>query len=378
MILFTNNIYGITHHVTSETDGTSFGQFQWCIDNSIDGDTIEFMVDEVWITEAKYLTVNNATSGANNYRQLVYKGNNVILHCKLISTRSIVQFYNITFEGNIDGAISMSNSDTWSIICKFINCKFINYATLSTSILNAHGCRIYVINCIIYETTSSAIFTSLGAGSCIINCTIVNNYGNSVFRYCYGSVFVINSIIFGNNMLIVDDYSSTPIFKYSLLDTYVEEETNLLDIPQFVGTSGHEYELQSTSPCINAGNNTYNTQSVDLAGNVRIQNNIIDIGCYEYSSASSPLYIYPGDANNDGICSIMDYFLVASANGKNGYWRNQQGALWQPYIRSNNWNTSSYFQGNVINNSWLDCNGDGIINLFDVAVTILNRNNTHD
>jgi hypothetical protein len=57
-----------------------------------------------------------------------------------------------------------------------------------------------------------------------------------------------------------------------------------------------DFKLDSGSTCINAGNNTYVTSTLDLAGNERIMQSIVDIGCYE-SSVTTGLK----ETKNDGL-----------------------------------------------------------------------------
>ena len=56
--------------------------------------------------------------------------------------------------------------------------------------------------------------------------------------------------------------------------------------PGFVDAANGDYRLASGSPCIDAGDNAYVTTATDLAGNARIANGTVDIGCYEYGSAA--------------------------------------------------------------------------------------------
>jgi hypothetical protein len=68
--------------------------------------------------------------------------------------------------------------------------------------------------------------------------------------------------------------------------------------PLFVAGS---LRLQSNSPCINAGNNSYVTSATDLDGNPRIMGGSVDIGAYEYQSL---------DLLNFGVVSNQFGFTV--------------------------------------------------------------------
>jgi len=63
---------------------------------------------------------------------------------------------------------------------------------------------------------------------------------------------------------------------------------NFTNAPQFMN-SLNRLRLQSTSPCINAGKNTFATGSVDLAGNDRISGGTVDVGAYEFQNPSSAI-----------------------------------------------------------------------------------------
>jgi hypothetical protein len=54
-----------------------------------------------------------------------------------------------------------------------------------------------------------------------------------------------------------------------------------------VDQGGGNFHLQTNSPCINAGNNSYVTGSTDLDGNPRIVSGTVDIGAYEYQGSGS-------------------------------------------------------------------------------------------
>lgn len=145
------------------------------------------------------------------------------------------------------------------------------------------------------------------------NCTIANNYcGGSKSVLVRGDCDLNNSILYntGNHsdlylLNLFDGGLYTPSVSYCLLrndftaqnSTLVNLNNNLINYnPQFQGATNSTwsvdmpdyYKLDFSSPCINAG--TPDTLGLgippmDLAGNYRVWDGRIDMGCYEFGSA---------------------------------------------------------------------------------------------
>jgi hypothetical protein len=64
---------------------------------------------------------------------------------------------------------------------------------------------------------------------------------------------------------------------------------NITNEPAFMNLASGDFHLQSDSPCINAGKNSYVTCTNDFDGNPRVKGGTVDIGAYEYQTPTSVL-----------------------------------------------------------------------------------------
>ncbi|MCS7085104.1 MAG: cohesin domain-containing protein [Bacteroidia bacterium] len=98
----------------------------------------------------------------------------------------------------------------------------------------------------------------------------------------------------------------------------------------------------------------------------------------ESLTVSSPVvYIWPGDANNDGTVNALDYSLVLAGQNPgvfgNARASDQQGISWSAKIAPDPWATSTL----GVNNRFLDCNGDGQISAADIIAVLQNFGLNH-
>lgn len=188
--------------------------------------------------------------------------------------------------------------------------------------------NITVANCLIKNNKTADNGTRKGGGSSagqlrayyngsVINATITNNtivnnsnegtnnsdfpvFGLSNETGSYGTVTIANNIFWGNTKnggltatafgKVTDTNfpSSTTIYNSIDQDGFSNFSNKIAtsaNDPLFMGTT--DFTLQSGSPAIDSGNNSFVTSTEDLNGNTRIFNTIADMGAYEYNPTLS-------------------------------------------------------------------------------------------
>ena len=123
----------------------------------------------------------------------------------------------------------------------------------------------------------------------LLNCTVAFNqaeYSNGGILSSYSYSIIANCIVWGNAAIYPEwgwsSYSYPPFYYSCCTDEEAEGEDLINDDPLFVDAASLDFRLREGSPCINAGDNGYAYWSVDCAGNARIVDGTVDIGCYEY------------------------------------------------------------------------------------------------
>lgn len=166
-----------------------------------------------------------------------------------------------------------------------------------------------------YNTASS--WGGGTSGGSLVNCTVVHNTATtSGGGTAYGTLQ--NCIIYYNSAPDGNCASSSSLSYCCATPLYGSGTGNFASDPQLDG----DFHLQDGSPCVNTGNNSYVSSSVDLDGSTRIVSGTVDLGAFELPSLATrqfrawlQQYGLPGDGSAD--------FVDSDGDGMNN---------WQEYI----------------------------------------------
>jgi hypothetical protein len=167
-----------------------------------------------------------------------------------------------------------------------------NLASGSVSNTGGGASRSTLNNCTL-TGNSVAYGTGAGAYDCTLhNCTLAGNsafgLGPSLSDDVAVGCTLNNCIKFGNSDGFCPIGSPCVNVCWDCDSSGRLDGNNWVGDPLFVNTNGWaDLRLQSNSPCINAGNNSYVTNATDLDGNPRIAGGTVDIGAYEFQSPVS-------------------------------------------------------------------------------------------
>ena len=165
-------------------------------------------------------------------------------------------------------------------------------------------------NCLL--TGNSAYFSGGGVlYGTLYNCTLT---GNSLQSQQYGGggaylSTLYNCIVYYNTATNGANYYGSTL-NYCCATPYPGGTGNITNEPMFVDRASGNLRLLSSSPCINAGSNAYASGELDLDGNPRIVNYLVDMGCYEtpqaYTGPSPIHYVSPTGHNIWPYTNWMD------------------------------------------------------------------------
>lgn len=238
------------------------------------------------------------------------------------------QIINCNFETNESGQSGGGaiKSEGASIVLK--NCRFVGNFNLGGggAIFDAIGDPT-IVNCIFSNNSAvsggAAFFTS--SNPTFTNCTFFGNSAETSGGVSTqnGNLVVRNSIFWGNS----DNSGSGADAQINVLSgqasvfySCIQDEdpnddnipfggTNIDDDPMLVDPDNGDLHISLDSPCTDVGNNAFvEDGAVDMDGEERIQNEIVDMGADEFTFC-------PADINGDGIVNAADLAQLLGAWG---------------------------------------------------------------
>jgi hypothetical protein len=263
-------------------------------------------------------------------------------------------FNNCTFENNEYCKITLVDFlSSWDKVGEIVNTKFINnegYLMVANDFMDLHNFSFDIKNSLFSDNewleSSDWYYGTINIAGMnqfnIINTTIANNTtatggaicsgGPNSNPYLVSNVNIINSIMFNNSPRnVFQSNNNTLRVRNSLIDggqdfittnNLIWLDGNIDANPMFdTENSEHPYSLSAGSPCINAGTadtTGLNLPEFDLAGNPRIFDGRIDIGCYEFQEVSEEHETEIVPFTGYKIKTYPNPFLLDGSNSKMG------------------------------------------------------------
>ncbi|MEM7738420.1 MAG: right-handed parallel beta-helix repeat-containing protein [Deinococcota bacterium] len=326
----------------NNTNDTGVGSLREAIANASNGDTITFdaslagqtitlgsalpniAVDNLTI-DASALGLDNKVTverdaGAGDFGIFAHTGNGTLTINNLVVTGGKIPAGAFGSGGGIIsfGSIIVTNSTisgneafNGGGLRSSVNLTVTN-STISGNFANGNsgggfigGGIVTVTNSTISGNSATQVGGGISAGSAV-NLTVTNstisgnsaNNGGGIFRN--GAITLNNSLVLGNTANANPEVNVTPTATNSAYgfgagesegDVFVGK--TIADIftshqPATAGnpTTAGDYTLKAASPAIDAGDNTLATGiDLDLSGNLRIHNDTVDMGTYEFGSS---------------------------------------------------------------------------------------------
>jgi len=222
---------------------------------------------------------------------------------------STFQISDNTFQDNGANGCSFDQTNITAINNTFFN----NSITTSgqVSAIRSSNSSAFLVGNLIYNNDDFGIFTNNGGSHYLINNTVYgNNQGlrveSGANTYIYNSIFQNNSTNFATSNV----GGATVEMQYSMTDD-ASFPTNVTDVSNnllgtdalFTNAGSSDFSLQNNSLAIDAGDPTTsgsNIPALDIVGNPRIDNSIIDMGAIEFQQP------------------VVTYDVILSANPSNG------------------------------------------------------------
>jgi len=297
------------------------------------------------------MIVNNTAPCAGG----IYAGSSVVSNCSILgNTATRMSTYVSSFGG---GGVSAYSSTISNCLITNNHTEYFGggvYARYSSVVTNCqitgntssvYGGGVYIDDgaivrgCLISNNSSASSGGGVDGQGTVVNTTIVRNKSGENGAGANGGTLT-NCIVWGNERNgVVDNLSSNLTCSYSAIENgYLGAGNTILNetiLPLFVNpsltagaddsTANVDWHLLQGSPCVNRGDNSAVTDSLDMDGTARIKRDTVDLGCYESDYYSVPLIGYgnivyvtvsgagdhTGDSWENALSSIYDAQAIA-------------------------------------------------------------------
>lgn len=177
-------------------------------------------------------------------------------------------------------------------------------------------------NCLIVRNTAVKAGSGAWVQKTVLeNCTISGNY-NADSLTCTGlqagsGSVIRNTVVYGNTNKNAGPANVTSavgaIFENTLTTDDCTEMGVIVGDPAFVDAANGDWHV-GFGPCVDAGTNqAWMVGATDLDGNERVQNNVVDLGCYETEPNDELMCSF--DVMADGAFDVSSVTLTATVNG---------------------------------------------------------------
>jgi hypothetical protein len=221
------------------------------------------------------------------------------------------------YSGTLNNCTLANNIGSGAAKSILNNCSLIGNDATSGG--GAYDCTLN--NCTL--TGNSAEYGGGASFSTLYNCTLTGNSARSGGGGAYSST-LINCIVYYNTAgagranYYNGDYPDHYLTYCCTTPLPTSGAGNITNTPMFVDYTNGNLRLQSNSPCINAGNNSFVAGTTDLDGRPRVVAGTVDIGAYEFQPGISGAFIgwlQQYRLPTDGSADLAD----ADADGMNNW-----------------------------------------------------------
>ncbi len=293
------------HYVAAESINPAQPYTSWQSAAATIQDAVDIAVpgDEIVVTNGVYATgggigggtMSNRVAGTipltirsvNGPRVTVIcgdqsSGSNAV-RCACLTDNSRLIGFTLTNGASGDARWAAENSQAGGVWCSSTNVFISDCLFIGNRAIGSAGVSRGTVENSVFRGNSASNSGGAAGLAVLNNCTIVSNsatyYGGGTF-----SGTMNNCIIYYNSQ---NYYSAT--LRNCCTTPLSPGSGNFTNEPAFVDIARGDLHLQSNSPCINAGLNSFASGPTDFDGNARVVSGTVDVGAFEYQGRGSIL-----------------------------------------------------------------------------------------